>query len=126
MDIKDYWTQVRNIEAQLAGDKATITKYPDGRISLVEGGRTEFVVISLATDDGGIAGRYNDCARLRTARLIVENRARIANPIEEAAFYAERDAKRKTAERAQLARQVTVVVQNQAAESLASPAAVVK
>lgn len=59
----------------------------------------EVIVVSTKTEDGGVAGCMSEVPRRTAARLIVENRARLAND-QEAAEYRGRmlEAKRRADE----------------------------
>ena len=60
MEIRKYYQKVRQAEACIA--------------------EADVVVISLETGDGGLAGTATEVARANAARLIVDGRARLADP----------------------------------------------
>jgi hypothetical protein len=62
MDVRAFYQKMREAEATMAGEHV--------------------VVISLATPDGGKAGVRTEVAREDAARMIVEQRARLADPDE--------------------------------------------
>jgi hypothetical protein len=68
----------------------------------IEGSITEpFVVVcSLATPDGGKAGNFSEVARHAAAKLLVENRARLANEDEVREYRDRCDRRRAEAEQA--------------------------
>ncbi len=66
MDMKKFYSRVRELEAAISGRDA--------------------VIISEATPDGGRAGVYSEVPRCAAARLVAEGRARLATA-EEAESY---------------------------------------
>ena len=90
MDLRAYYRKLRQAEAELTGD--------------------EFVMVSLATPEGGKAGVRTEVPRAVAARLLVEGVAQLASE-EDAKAYREavREAKEKHDEE-EAARQVQVMV----------------
>lgn len=64
MDLRQYYAAIRVIEEQIGGDEA--------------------LVVSEATSDGGKAGMVSEVTRHAGARLVVERKARLATPEEQA------------------------------------------
>ena len=80
MEIRMYFEKLREIEASIA---------------------EPFVVVSsLATPDGGKAGNLTEVARHTAAKLLVENRARLANEEEVREYNDRADRTRAEAEQA--------------------------
>lgn len=90
MDLKAYYAKVREAEAALAGD--------------------DVVVVSLATPEGGKEGIRTEVSRPIAARLIAENRARVASDAEAKDFHEEHRAAREKHEQDEAARRVQVIV----------------
>lgn len=90
MDLKAYYAKVREAEASLAGEHV--------------------VMMSTATPEGGKAGVPTETSRLNAARLIAENRARVATEEEAAAFHEANQAAREKYEEDEAARRVQVTV----------------
>ncbi len=67
MDLRTYYGKVRDAETTLAGE--------------------HFVMVSLATSEGGKAGVRTQVSRSIAARLIAETRARVANEEESQEFH---------------------------------------
>jgi hypothetical protein len=67
MDVRIYFQKVRQIEAAITKPHA--------------------VVVSLETPDGGRAGVSTEVSRVMAARLIAENKARLATDEENNEFY---------------------------------------
>lgn len=66
MDLRQYYEAIRGIEEQIPGN--------------------DVLVVSEATADGGRAGVISEVTRNAAARLVVERKARLATPQEEADF----------------------------------------
>jgi hypothetical protein len=92
MDIRIYFQKVREAENTIAGQYAVIS--------------------SLETSDGGKPGRLSEVDRTTAARLIVENRARLATDEETQRYRDEANAIREAAEQAALASRVHVTLVN--------------
>lgn len=90
MDLRAYYGKVREAEAALAGE--------------------HFVMVSLATPEGGKEGVRTEVPRSLAARLIVEGRARVATDDETNAFREVNRAAREKYEEDEAARRVQVVV----------------
>lgn len=90
MDLRAYYKKLRQAEAELTGD--------------------EFVMVSLATPEGGKAGVLTEVPRAVAAKFIAEGRAELASD-EEAKAYRQglREAKARFDEE-EAARQVQVMV----------------
>jgi len=90
MDLRAYYKKLRQAEADLTGE--------------------EFVMVSLATPEGGKAGLLTEVPKTVAARLLAEGRAELATE-EDAKEYREavREAKAKIDEE-EAARQVQVMV----------------
>lgn len=69
MDLRVYYKNIREVEATITSELA--------------------VIVSRDTQDGGKAGLVSEVPRYSAAKLVVENRARLATP-EEARAYFER------------------------------------
>jgi len=67
MDVRIYFQKVRQIEAAILKPHA--------------------VVVSLETPDGGKAGMLTEVTRITAARLVAENKARLATEEESNEFY---------------------------------------
>ncbi len=90
MDLKAYYGRVREAEAALTGES--------------------FVMVSLATSEGGKAGVRTEMPRLIAARLIAESRARLASDEEAAEFHEANRAAREKHEEDEAAKRVQVMV----------------
>jgi hypothetical protein len=91
MNLKVYFQKVRDAEAEIT--------------------ETFPIVVSKDTEDGGKAGRYAEVTRQVAAKMIAENRARLATP-DEAKTYrdSQAEARRQAEETADAAKvQFTVV-----------------
>jgi len=76
MDLRSYYQQVRDADETLIG--------------------AHIVMVSLTTPEGGKAGVKTEVARAIAAKLIVEQRARVATEQESSEFHqANKDAKEK-------------------------------
>ncbi len=120
MDTKQYYAQVREMEAQIAGPEAQVIRDAGGRITAVLGGIEEAVIISRATPDGGVPGVLKEVTRYRAARMIVDRTAEPATP-EQAKAYREKE-RRATEEekRRRAAQEIKVsVITREHAEALA-------
>jgi hypothetical protein len=90
MDMRAYYKRLREAEGQLTG--------------------AEFVMVSLATSEGGRAGVLTEVPRTVAARLLAEGRAELATEDAALQFREElREAKQKYDEE-EAARQVQVMV----------------
>jgi hypothetical protein len=69
MDLKAYYRKLREIERQVLDDYV--------------------VVKSLATPDGGVAGRLTEVAKNVAAKMVVDGLAELADPAESEAFRKE-------------------------------------
>lgn len=67
MDLRVYYKNVRDLEATIPGEFA--------------------VIVSLNTPDGGKAGLTSEVPRYAAAKLVVENRARLASEEEGKAYF---------------------------------------
>ncbi len=67
MDVRIYFQKVRQIEASII--------------------KPHTVVMSLETPDGGKAGVMTEVSRMTAARLVAENKARLATEEESHEFY---------------------------------------
>ncbi len=94
MDLKVYYQKLRQIETGIAG--------------------SDVVVVSLETPDGGKAGVKGEVPKEVAAKLIVENRARLAGDEEAASFRAEVAEAKRLAERAAAAKNVQITVLSEA------------
>ena len=90
MDLRSYYGKVRDAEATLAGE--------------------HFVMVSLATSEGGKAGVRTQVPRSIAARLIAETRARVANDEESQEFHETNRVAREQYEQEEAASRVQVVV----------------
>lgn len=86
MNIKLYFEKIRETELQI--------------------GEAFPIIVSKDTEDGGKAGRYTEVTRAIAAKMIAENRARLATP-EEARAY--RDAQAEAARQAEAANETAKV-----------------
>jgi hypothetical protein len=90
MDLRSYYKKVREVDAELTGE--------------------HLVVVSLETPEGGKAGVRTEVPRSVAARLIAEQRARVATEEESLAFHeAHRDA-REAHQQEEAAKRVQVMV----------------
>lgn len=88
MDIRSYYRLIREAEATLSsGDQ---------------------VMVSLTTKDGGRAGVMSEVPRDVAAKLIVENRARLATDKERSAFFATQAMEREAFEKASAIKRIQV------------------
>jgi hypothetical protein len=90
MDLRAYYTKIRETEALLEGDHV--------------------VVVSLATSEGGKAGVRTEAPRGIAAKLIAEGRARVATAEEKNEFLEIRQEELERYEVEQAARRMQVVV----------------
>ena len=90
MDLKHYFRKFREIEHGLTDP------FP--------------VVISLETSDGGREGVVSEVSRETAAKLIVEGRAVIASEEQKQTFLNNLEARKKAAEKFELARRVQVAI----------------
>ena len=90
MDLKIYYQKLRQIEAGMAEGDA--------------------VMVSLETPDGGKAGVKTEVPRQTAARLIVEDRARLASEEEAAAYRTEGAEAKKLADQAAAANRMQITV----------------
>jgi hypothetical protein len=93
MDLRAYYSRIREAEDSLSGDR--------------------FVTVSLATPEGGKAGVRTEASRTITARLIVEGRIRVATKEEADDFYETHRAAKERHEREEASRRLQVVVVQQ-------------
>ena len=90
MDLRQYFRKLREIENGISD------VYP--------------IVISLETSDGGKGGVISEVSRETAAKLIMEGRAVMASDQEKDAFLEQLEARKKAAEKAELARRVQVAI----------------
>lgn len=90
MDMRTYYGKVRDAEATLAGE--------------------HFVMVSLATSEGGRAGVRTQVSRSIAAKLIAETRARVANEEEAQEFHETNRVARDQYDQDEAANRVQVVV----------------
>ena len=90
MDLRQYFRKLRDIENGL------VDAYP--------------VVISLETSDGVKEGVVSEVSREAAAKLILEGRAVVASEQQKEAFLQHLEARKKTAEKVELARRVQVAI----------------
>jgi hypothetical protein len=90
MDLRAYYTKIREVEAQLEGDHQ--------------------VVVSLATSEGGKPGVRTEVPRAIAAKLIAEGRARVASDEEKSEFHEAHREARELFKGEQAARSMQVVV----------------
>ncbi len=95
MDLRAYYTKIRETEAQLEGN--------------------HHVVVSLATSEGGKPGVRTEVPRAIAAKLIAEGRARVASDEEKSEFHEGQRAARDRFEEEQAVRRMQVVVMPQRA-----------
>jgi hypothetical protein len=91
MEVRQYYQKIRQTEASIAD--------------------IYVVVVSIDTGDGGVAGTATEVSRSNAARLIVDGKARLADPDEAKEYHERAEQARKAAEqKAGAARmQVTVI-----------------
>jgi hypothetical protein len=94
MDMKVYYEKLRKIEAEMAN--------------------CDVVVVSLETEDGGKPGVKGEVPKEVAAKLIVENRARVATEEETADFRTEAAEAKRLAEQAAAANRVQLTVLSEA------------
>jgi hypothetical protein len=90
MDLKTYYSNIRAVESTLEGENV--------------------VVISLATSEGGKAGVATEVQRYVAAKLIADQRARVATAEEAEMFYLESEDRRLRFEQEEEARRMRVMV----------------
>ena len=90
MDLRSYYTRIRETEETLTGE--------------------HIVVVSLKTSEGGKAGVRTEVTRGIAARLIAEGRARVATDEEATEFREAMQAAREKYENEEAARRVQIVV----------------
>jgi endonuclease YncB( thermonuclease family) len=90
MDLRAYYQKIRETEALLNGE--------------------HFVVVSLATSEGGKAGVRTEVRRSIAAKLIAEGRARVASDEEGLEYYTAQREARERIEAEQSARRMQVMV----------------
>ncbi len=90
MDLRSYYKKVRDAEATLAGE--------------------DFVMVSLATSEGGKEGVRTHAPRSIAARLIAEGRARVATAEEASEFHDEHRVAREKYEQEEAASRMQVMV----------------
>src|SRR5260370_42026809 len=94
MDLRVFYQKLRKIEQEIADPHV--------------------VVVSNETPDGGRAGQKSEVSRNIAARLVVEGKARLATPEEEAAFRGVIVQARQEAEQRALAQKIQVNVVSEA------------
>lgn len=94
MDLKVYYSKLRATEASIP--------------------EADTVVISLATPDGGKEGIRSEVRRAVAARLIVEQRARLATPEEAQAYREEMREAQRIAEQKAAAERMRITVLSEA------------
>jgi hypothetical protein len=92
MDVRTYYRKVREAEATLSG------------------AADYFVMVSLATSEGGVAGVRTEVPRNIAAKLMAESRARVANEEEALEFHEAIREARELLDEEEVARRVEVVV----------------
>lgn len=90
MDLRTYYSKVRDAEATLAGQ--------------------HFVMVSLATSEGGKEGVRTEVPRTIAAKLIAETRARVASEQEAEEFHQANRIAREQYDQEEAASRVQVVV----------------
>lgn len=90
MDVRAYYRKIRETEALLRGD--------------------HFIVVSLDTAEGGKAGVRTEVSKATAAKLITEDRARVASDEEGLEFYEMQREERERVEAEQAARRMQVMV----------------
>jgi hypothetical protein len=94
MDLRMFYQKLRKIEQEIADPHV--------------------VVVSNETPDGGRAGQKSEVSRNIAAKLLVEGRARLATPEEEAEFRGVIDQALQVAEQRALAQKIQVNVVSEA------------
>lgn len=79
MEMRAYYAKIRQVEESIP--------------------ETWVVVISSETDDGGVRGRATEVSRAAAAKLIVDGKARLAEPVEADKHRSDVEESRKAAER---------------------------
>jgi phage terminase Nu1 subunit (DNA packaging protein) len=90
MDLRSYYKKLREAEATLTGQ--------------------HLVMVSLETSEGGKAGVRTEMPRAIAAKLIAEERARVATEEEAREFHEANREARETHEEAEAAKRVQVMV----------------
>jgi hypothetical protein len=90
VDLRQYFKSIRDAEASLT-DEFPLMK-------------------SLAAPDGGKPGTFSEVSREAAAKMLVEGRAVLATGDEKKAYLEQQAARKKAAERAELARRVQVAI----------------
>ncbi|MBI3679013.1 MAG: hypothetical protein HY235_01175 [Acidobacteria bacterium] len=98
MDIKGYYQKVKEVAQSLSGDYV--------------------VIVSRETPDGGKAGVKMEVSRSVAAKMIVGDKARIADKVESAAFHKEMAERKRLAEQAAASAklQLTVLAESELRE----------
>jgi hypothetical protein len=90
MDLRSYYKKVREVDAELTGE--------------------HLVVVSLETPEGGKAGVRTEVPRSVAARLIAEQRARVATDEETLVFHETNREAREAHQQEEAAKRVQVMV----------------
>jgi hypothetical protein len=90
MDLRSYYKKVREAEATLTGEHV--------------------VLVSLETSEGGKAGVRTEAPRAIAAKLIAEERARVATEEETREFHEANSDAREAHEEAEAAKRIQVMV----------------
>lgn len=90
MDLKVFYQKLRQMEASLS--------------------EPQVVVVSLETADGGRPGVRTEVPRELAARMVVENRARLATPEESAEFREQTAEAKRAADQAAAASKIQIAV----------------
>lgn len=69
MDVRAYFQKIRKIEQELAGESV--------------------IVVSVATPDGGRAGRVMELSKARAAKMLADARVRLADAEEKLLYHAD-------------------------------------
>ena len=90
MDLRSYYQRIREADQSLTGE--------------------HIVIVSLPTPEGGKAGIKTEAPRAIAAKMIAEQRARIADDEETREFHAANEAARAEHEEREAARRLQVMV----------------
>ena len=90
MDLRAYYKSIHDMEAKLPTE--------------------EVAVVSKATPDGGLEGVVSEMPRAAAAKLLIEDRVRLATAEEAVAYRKEMDERRRKAQDLALSQRVQVAV----------------
>jgi hypothetical protein len=102
MDVRQYFSKIRQVEGSLQADYQ--------------------IVVSLETSDGGKAGILSEVTRANAAKLIVEGRATVATEEQKEEFRCRHNAVKNAAEKAEMLKQIQISLLQDVARQGSAPA----